>query len=219
MGNAVDIAEWVKKTQLPSLPDMVFGSNNVKFLHNSGLSIHFNAVDALCEVDHSKGPHIKVKPHAVWSTGSKEQLAKLKESGESDVEILPGKEYDWTFSTKYKGSLAKGQVESTEETINISLLTRPEPILFYSETHLYEDELADNGTAQLSAKVRVMPSCFFFLQRFFLRVDGVLFRVFETRLFHEFGKNYLIREWLHKEDTYDQIKSVCDDNVILFLPL
>lgn len=32
---------------------------------------------------------------------------------------------------------------------------------------------------------RVMPTSFFLLMRFFLRVDGVLIRINDTRLYHE----------------------------------
>ncbi|SPO22371.1 related to TIP41 - negatively regulates the TOR signaling pathway [Ustilago trichophora] len=62
-----------------------------------------------------------------------------------------------------------------------------EPILFYDDIVLYEDELADNGSSIVNVKVRVMPSGFLVLQRFFLRVDDVLFRVFDTRLYCQFA--------------------------------
>lgn len=34
-----------------------------------------------------------------------------------------------------------------------------QPILFYADVPLYEDELHDNGAVQLAAKIRVMPTC------------------------------------------------------------
>lgn len=63
------------------------------------------------------------------------------------------------------------------------LLSRDEPILFFAEVPLYESELDDNGCSQLVAKVRVMPRCWLVLLRFWLRVDGTLVRLRETRLF------------------------------------
>lgn len=39
------------------------------------------------------------------------------------------------------------------------------------------------------AKLRVMPTCWFLLSKFYLRVDGVLTRCRETRLFHKFAAN------------------------------
>ena len=37
--------------------------------------------------------------------------------------------------------------------INIERLKTQEPILFYDENILYEDELADNGTAMLTVRL------------------------------------------------------------------
>ena len=44
-----------------------------------------------------------------------------------------------------------------------------------------------------------MPSGFFVLQRFFLRVDNTLIRVFDTRLYHDVKKSYLLREYSERE--------------------
>jgi type 2A phosphatase activator TIP41 len=63
------------------------------------------------------------------------------------------------------------------------LMSRDEPILFFAEVPLYESELDDNGCSQLVAKVRVMPRCWLVLLRFWLRVDGTMVRLRETRLF------------------------------------
>jgi hypothetical protein len=32
-------------------------------------------------------------------------------------------------------------------------------------------------------------------------------RILDTRIFHDFSTNYIIREFWHKESTYDQIKA------------
>lgn len=50
-----------------------------------------------------------------------------------------------------------------------------------------------------------MPTFFLVLMRFFLRVDGVIFRLYETRIFHEFNTNLVIRDVQHKEASYDFI--------------
>ncbi|KAF0986382.1 hypothetical protein HZS_7434 [Henneguya salminicola] len=46
---------------------------------------------------------------------------------------------------------------------------------------------------------RVMSDCFLLLQRFFLKVDGVILRCYETRIYHEFETAYLTRSFLKKE--------------------
>jgi len=44
-------------------------------------------------------------------------------------------------------------------------------------------------------RFRVMNDCFFGLLRHYLRVDEVLIRVYDTRIYHEFDKNYILREF------------------------
>ncbi|MEQ2316696.1 hypothetical protein AMECASPLE_035228 [Ameca splendens] len=56
---------------------------------------------------------------------------------------------------------------------------------------------------------RVMPSSFFLLQRFFLRVDGVLIKINDTRLYYEDGKNYMLREFSTRENTIAELKYLC----------
>ena len=90
-------------------------------------------------------------------------------------------------------------IEETSERIDVNKLKVREEILFYDELTLYEDELADHGTAQYNLKVRVMPSSLFVLARFFLRIDGVLARINDTRIYHELNKNYILREYTNRE--------------------
>ena len=55
-----------------------------------------------------------------------------------------------------------------------------------------------------------MPQCFFILARFILRVDGVLFRIFDTRIYHSFSSSppLIVRETSGREATYDDVKRV-----------
>uniref|UniRef100_A0A7S0RYW5 TIP41-like protein n=1 Tax=Chlamydomonas leiostraca TaxID=1034604 RepID=A0A7S0RYW5_9CHLO len=73
--------------------------------------------------------------------------------------------------------------EETSEQIDRALLMERDPILFFDEVVLYESDLDDNGVAQMSAKLRVMPRAWLLLLRFWLRVDGCMVRVREARLF------------------------------------
>jgi len=76
-------------------------------------------------------------------------------------------------------------VVETEQRIDYAKLKQQERIHFFDEVVLYEDELADNGAAVLTVKIRVMATGFFILMRFFLRVDGVLVRLNDTRVYHQ----------------------------------
>ena len=69
--------------------------------------------------------------------------------------------------------------------IDTEKLKAREQIKFFEEVLLFEDELHDHGVSSLSVKIRVMPSSFFLLWWFFLRIDGVLIRMNDTRLYHE----------------------------------
>ncbi len=54
----------------------------------------------------------------------------------------------------------------------------------------------------------MMPTCFLILQRYFLRVDGVRFKVLDTRLFHAFSHgDYLLREFTTREAEYEVLKN------------
>jgi len=52
-----------------------------------------------------------------------------------------------------------------------------------------------------------MGNCFLGLLRNYLRVDNVICRIIDTRIFHSFGENYILRDFQVKENTYDQIKA------------
>jgi type 2A phosphatase activator TIP41 len=45
----------------------------------------------------------------------------------------------------------------------------------------------------------MMPNSFYLLLRYFMRVDGVHVRLNETRIYHEFSWNYLLREYTSRE--------------------
>lgn len=73
----------------------------------------------------------------------------------------PTKPYDWTYTTTYAGhfiaadkfSFTVGDPENAQHAIPIAELTRQDPILFYAEIPLYEDELHDNGMSQVTIRV------------------------------------------------------------------
>jgi len=50
-----------------------------------------------------------------------------------------------------------------------------------------------------------MASGFLVLQRFFLRVDGVLVRVNDTRLYHAAQTDYLLREYTSQESKIKEL--------------
>jgi type 2A phosphatase activator TIP41 len=87
------------------------------------------------------------------------------------------------------------------------MLGKENPIKEYGDVHLFEDELDDSGCTMSSIRFRTMADCFYILLRFYLRVDGVCVRIFDTRIFHDYTKNYILREFQYKESTYDELKA------------
>ena len=120
------------------------------------------------------------------------------------------KPFDWSYSTDYKGTMRSSVIsfEPTKTPIPLELLKRPDPILFFDEVILYEDEMADNGITMYSCKIRVMPERLLLLCRFFMRLDNVLLRIRDTRIYIELGTGEVIREYVAKEEKYEVVRQV-----------
>lgn len=124
--------------------------------------------------------------------------------------------YDWTFSSPYAGTILttinSGSIKNianNNKHTNIKLINNrqqwqplpqsqipfhllqdtSQPILLYDDIHLFEDDLHDNGESSLNIKIRVMPKCWYVLQRLFVRVDYVCVKCREVRYFCLFDSN------------------------------
>nr|CAG4649414.1 EOG090X07SL [Scapholeberis mucronata] len=180
---------------IPHLPDMVFPDNVLRIELPSGAGIEFNSLDALKLVN-DKEDLVKVAVAEAW----KEARAEL------DVSQKVSHPFDWTFTTDYRGTIFGDlKISPTDLRIDMEKLKQKEKILFFDEIHLYEDELADHGCASCSIK-RAMPSGFFVLLRFYLRVDDVLIRINDTRLYYEKGNQFILREYTSRESKTKELK-------------
>nr|XP_045599077.1 TIP41-like protein [Procambarus clarkii]XP_045599078.1 TIP41-like protein [Procambarus clarkii]XP_045599079.1 TIP41-like protein [Procambarus clarkii]XP_045599080.1 TIP41-like protein [Procambarus clarkii]XP_045599081.1 TIP41-like protein [Procambarus clarkii]XP_045599082.1 TIP41-like protein [Procambarus clarkii]XP_045599083.1 TIP41-like protein [Procambarus clarkii] len=180
---------YEKLLTLPSLPDMVFANNCLQIEHKDGGSISFNAFDAL-ECVNDREDTLQVAHAEVWK------------EARADCEFVKKvvKPYDWTYTTNFRGTLSGGlKAETSTERIDLDKLRVREEIKFYEEIFLYEDELDDNGSTRCVVKVRVMPSGFFVVFRHYLRVDQVIVRVNDTRLYSPVGASYIQRETSSRE--------------------
>lgn len=213
--NSASLQLFEDKLQTTHLPEMVFGESFLSLQHaQTGIRLYFNALDSLKAWKHEALPPVEVPAAAKWKFRSKP----------SDQVIL---DYDYTFTTPYNGSDALVQNpdsiqtsldeprnlcwEDSEDRIDLVALSAKEPILFYDEVILYEDELADNGISFLTVRVRVMPTGWFLLLRFWLRVDGVLMRLRDTRVYCSFGsdeaKPIVLRECCWREATFASLSA------------
>lgn len=183
---------------LPHLPDMVF-SQNLLSISRYANDVKFTPYDALKYVnDHDDLVHV---------AGAKEWLEARKESAHLHKIVHP---YDWTYTpSDYRGTTSPSiGVNPSNDKIDYEKLKERENILFYKDIVLYEDELDDNGCSKLSIKIRVMPSGFFCLQRFYLRVDNTLIRVIDTRLYCSIDSpNEILREYSERECSFTELTS------------
>jgi len=193
------------------IPEMIFGDNYVRLTHvPSGWTLDFNAADALDRVSKTEEGMLQVAVAEEW-----------KETRKGQQEGIEGvvKKFDWSYSTDYRGTTTtaaaaegkpgeEGWKDTTAELspIRTDLLSRPDPILFFDSVDLYEDELADNGIALLAVKVRVMPERLLILSRFFLRLDGVVVRLRDTRVYVEHATNRVVRQYTAKEEGYEVLQ-------------
>ncbi|KAI9777070.1 MAG: hypothetical protein M1835_005334 [Candelina submexicana] len=199
---ATPIEEMTAKLGI-TLPEMIFGDNFVAVEHTaSGWGINFNASDALDLVDKTGESMLKVAYSKEWQKNREKVHEGIKEV------VKP---FDWSYTTTYNGtSLSQShQFRPSSKPIPLDLLRRPDPILFFDEVMLYEDELADNGITMLSCKVRVMPARLLLLCRLFMRLDDVVFRIRDTRIYVEFETGEVIREYVAKEEDFATVQKVC----------
>ncbi|KAF1811915.1 TIP41-domain-containing protein [Eremomyces bilateralis CBS 781.70] len=187
-------------------PEMIFGDNHVTIAHlKSGWQISFNAFDALDRVDKTGGSMLQVAYSKEWQKNRERHTEGIKEV------VKP---FDWSFSTDYKGTIRKTDAQHldldfkpTNHDLPMHLLRLPDPILFFDDVMLYEDELADNGLSMVSVKIRVMPERLLLLSRFFMRLDDVVFRIRDTRVFVEFKTGEVLREYQAWEGKFEDVKS------------
>lgn len=213
--NAGELDDWETNqlSGLGALPEMIFGNNFIRIMntkHNWG--IEYNALDALRMVKLSDSG-IRVAHSKDWINSKKKQRNSQTDGIDIESSLKIVKNYDWTYSTEYEGTIIGDDKEIHKFTIDNNLklpidkLSRPDQILFFDDMILFEDELADCGISLLNVKIRVMDERLLLLSRFFLRVDDVLLKVYDTRVYVELDENKIIREIKKHEGNYNEILS------------
>ncbi|KAL7798413.1 TIP41 domain-containing protein [Trichoderma ceciliae] len=190
-----------KKLGIP-VPEMIFGDNVVSITHTpSNWTLHFNTTDALDAVDKTDKNMLRVAYARDWESTREETTQKIREV------VKP---YDWSYSTTYRGTV-EGSPDlnfgPTQKHIPIELLKRRDPILFFDEVVLYESELDDNGISLYSAKLRVHDKRMLLLCRLFMRLDNVLVRLRDTRIYVDFETDEVLREYTAKEANFSDVKN------------
>ncbi|GAX85526.1 hypothetical protein CEUSTIGMA_g12942.t1 [Chlamydomonas eustigma] len=220
-----------------SLPEMLFNQNRVTLLHeDSGVSIDLNAQDALRDWRQADtGQPLQVTVAKAWQSSRHDEIQQQKAvqldydwtytTAISERTMSPvTSSHDPDRSNKAtEGSQNSYESlhdvpqrvvpnwEDCTEQIDRSMLLERDPILFFDEVILYESDLDDNGVCLMTAKLRVMPKCWFVLLRLWIRVDGCMVRLRETRLFcrHDLPhtKRTVIKEVKCSEGTFQELRA------------
>jgi type 2A phosphatase activator TIP41 len=221
-----------KHIEVSHLPEIFFGYNRLYLVNKSlNFSFEFSPLQMIDLSLYSKRkeflnnnlilyepPDVKVLHENHW---------KNLKMPRNDIEKIEAKS-DWTFSSTYMGNFScinKCDIKSLyknenfedktfKNEINNNLqipfekLGPTNPIIHYEEMNFYEDELNDNGICQTKIRFRIMDDCFYGILRSYLRVDNVTIRNMDTRIFHEFGKNNIIRIFSVKDMSYDNLRKI-----------
>lgn len=201
-------------------PEMLFSGNRFVAFHKaSGFTLKLDAESALKSCC-GKSTDLKVASAAVWSANK--PLGDKKDFSGRTIEAAA--RYDWTYTPSILVSLYKisndgGILDispniSGAAAIPYEHLQQKERILWSIRVPLYSTELDDNGIAELSGRVRVMPSCFFCLFRYFLRLDNVLLKCKDVRVFHMFGSSDVLVEETFREGNIDGKHQYLEADVI-----
>lgn len=203
-----------------ALPEICFGNNALRISRDNGtgFALEWNTIDLLRAVQRGQGWDARPGTGPVRVAYADEWTRAQIATG-SSTHLTVQKPFDWTYTTLHPGSTtitsdsSTGQrpewrpAPPTHSGIPLASLARTDiPILFFDEVPLFEDELGDNGIANATVRVRVNHESFFILARFALRIDNVLFRHFDVRVYHAFGSNEIIREVKGREAPYDLLK-------------
>ncbi|KAF0696131.1 Aste57867_13107 [Aphanomyces stellatus] len=157
------------------LPEIIFADNFVRITHEeSGWTAEFNARDAL----------------KLWAQRERQGVPSTIAS------------YDVMYTCEYQGTVAESwKPIATQEELPLAKLREHSTILFYDHVSLFEDDIRDLGEVELTVKIRVMPFGFLLLCRYFARMDDKIVKLRDSRYYHEFGSNVVLRDFELREAT------------------
>ncbi|EPX70929.1 TIP41-like type 2a phosphatase regulator Tip41 [Schizosaccharomyces octosporus yFS286] len=178
-------------------PEMTFGKNLITVFYKDSPIYGFFTKDALEMVGKGSGELMQVSFAEEW-------IKSRTKTGESFPVVSP---YDWTYYTEYQGTILDGNLcfKDVQDQIPAAEILQAGSNLWYSELILFEDELADNGKAMFDVRVRVVKGHLILLARLVMRLDNVIVRVNETRIYIDLNGNRILKDFRKKESNYESV--------------
>ncbi|KAF1770655.1 hypothetical protein GCK72_002476 [Caenorhabditis remanei] len=164
-------------------PEVCFKNGRLSMTFNKGSIISFSYSDAVEVMMEGKG-----------------------ESKVTENEKEREKTMDYfSQASHYKGTTNGWEISPTDEAIRNEKRTKSDDAEFTASFKLFEEQLPKDFV-KLSARARIAKGgCFYVLLRFYMRVDGVLLRVCDTRIVGDSDSHHVIREWQLRERKYEEL--------------
>ena len=220
MLNSKDLDILIKNKQenglfVSHLPEIFYGFNRLFLINESqNFCYEFSPIQMLSLTNYNiREKLLKEKEIYYIPIQAKSQYSKIEDTKN---------EMDWSFSSPYMGHITSinncimnkyyHKINETKEfKIEKSNIIFPETkienVLNYNQVQFFEDELGDIGLSEGKIGFGVMDECFLGLMRCYLRVDNMVVRNIDTKIYHKFGEKYIIRNFTVKEKTYDELKN------------
>ena len=153
-----------------------------------GSSVEHDGVSVRKTVDAALWSHKTIPNtdfHFDWTYMTPFSVAVVVDNGDDDHDDGASDNGDGVTANP---SITTTWMELPKSGLNLKLLQdTSQPILFFDDIELYEDDLHDNGVVNFRVKVRLMPTCLYVLSRCWCRVDNAELICRETRTMVEFG--------------------------------
>ena len=220
MLNSKDLDILIKNKEenglyISHLPEIFYGFNRLFLINESqNFCYEFNPLQMLSLTNNNvRQKLLKEKEIYYIPTQAKSQYSKTDDTKN---------EMDWSFSSPYMGHITsinncimnkyypkinETKKFRTEKSNMVFPEIKVENVLNYNQVQFFEDELGDIGLSEGKIGFGVMDQCFLGLMRCYLRVDNMLVRNIDTKIYHKFGEKYIIRNFSVKEKTYDELKN------------
>ena len=220
MLNSKDLDILIKNKQenglfVSHLPEIFYGFNRLFLINESqNFCYEFSPIQMLSLTNYNiREKLLKEKEIYYIPFQAKSQYSKIEDTKN---------EMDWSFSSPYMGHITSinncimnkyyHKINETKEfkiekSNFIFQETKIENVLNYNQVQFFEDELGDIGLSEGKIGFGVMDECFLGLMRCYLRVDNMVVRNIDTKIYHKFGEKYIIRNFMVKEKTYDELKN------------